>query len=298
MPIAPDNDYINGLTYLQRGVPVSFPTYSSDPAAAYAGDTYFTGAYFRTYGVSGWQDLGSYLQLIPANIVGPTNFNVNAYGSGTWGIITGSGALVPSSYAGTSTRVSRADHTHDNAMVAKTGQVGGDTSTNGNTWYGYQSQQLDNANRGGWSISDYLTVFMSASNVGLTIAQNGLSAPKDAFQYQDFNTNITFRITSSGQLVIGTASNTISNSALTIRSFVSTAPAAVLRAATSQTANIQEWQNSSGASVLAINSAGNIALSNVSSHPATPTGGGLLYASAGALVYKGSSGTISQVAPA
>lgn len=43
---------------------------------------------------------------------------------------------------------------------------------------------------------------------------------------------------------------------------------------------------------------GNIFLANIAGAPATPVGGGILYVNAGALFYKGSSGTITPLAVA
>lgn len=47
-----------------------------------------------------------------------------------------------------------------------------------------------------------------------------------------------------------------------------------------------------------IDSDGNVFISNSTLAPATPTGGGILYVQSGALIYKGSSGTITTLGPA
>lgn len=86
-----------------------------------------------------------------------------------------------------------------------------------------------------------------------------------------------------------------------------------VRGAASQTADLQQWQNN-GLTVLAkINATGNfvvgnmaiatssvatIHISNGTIPSANPTGGGVLYVEAGALKYRGSSGTITTIANA
>lgn len=56
-------------------------------------------------------------------------------------------------------------------------------------------------------------------------------------------------------------------------------------------------QTSAGATAAAINPAGQAFLAD-SAEPSTPTGGGIIYVNAGALKYKGSSGTVTTLAPA
>lgn len=110
----------------------------------------------------------------------------------------------------------------------------------------------------------------------------------------------------------------------------------IIRAAASQTANLQEWQNSSGTVRVAVFSDGGIGTSYIANPTGTgaiqisvnrnvafgntgsfgggalviginnattvptsnPTGGGILYVEAGALKYRGSSGTITTIAAA
>lgn len=292
MPIMPDSEAYGDAGGFSVLMPppmnsVSYPIFNQSPARAYVGDMYFTGTSYKYYTVGGvWADLGGAIgSLLPYSVasvnLNPTIFSTSA----------NQGVALFGGNAGVSGLISRGDHRHDITNLA---QIGNSISPVGNTWYGYQSQQV-----GGWSFSDFAQVVMSASNVGFSIFQDTtVGTKKDAFQYYDFNSNIAFRIGASGQAVIGSSSAAISNAALTIRPINTGFPGIVIRANSSQTANLQEWQNSSAASVVAITSAGNLALSNVSAHPATPAVGGLLYASAGALVWKGSAGTISQIAPA
>lgn len=53
-----------------------------------------------------------------------------------------------------------------------------------------------------------------------------------------------------------------------------------------------------GASKHSVDNQGRTFLANVAAEPATPTGGGVLYAEGGALKFKGSSGTVTTIAPA
>ena len=96
--------------------------------------------------------------------------------------------------------------------------------------------------------------------------------------------------------------------------------ALVIRGAGLQTANLQEWQNDSGtvlanmspggtlgATNIRVNSftssggggAGIMIFSNATTVPTSnPTGGGILYSEAGALKWRGSSGTVTTIANA
>ena len=60
--------------------------------------------------------------------------------------------------------------------------------------------------------------------------------------------------------------------------------------------NFRFLQN--GTAVVTINSNNNILIGNNTATPGTPTGGGYLYVDGGALFFKGSSGTVTLVAPA
>lgn len=86
-----------------------------------------------------------------------------------------------------------------------------------------------------------------------------------------------------------------------------------VRGATSQTADLQQWQNSAASVLMRVTAGGNlginlndfgtgvgvVAIANAGTVPSTnPTGGGVLYVEAGALKYRGSSGTITTIANA
>jgi hypothetical protein len=83
----------------------------------------------------------------------------------------------------------------------------------------------------------------------------------------------------------------------------------VVKGAANQTANLQEWQNSSGATKLSVvsdfaSSASStgygawLNIGNSSAPGSSPTAGGYLYSEAGALKWRGSSGTITTIAVA
>lgn len=105
----------------------------------------------------------------------------------------------------------------------------------------------------------------------------------------------------------------LSSAGLTVYATAAGNPASIIRGAASQTANLQEWQNSAGTVLTKIDSSGNIVagnmaiatssvstvhISNGTIPSANPTGGGVLYVEAGALKYRGSSGTITTIANA
>ena len=87
----------------------------------------------------------------------------------------------------------------------------------------------------------------------------------------------------------------------------------VVKGAASQTGDLQQWQNSAATVLMRVTASGNVginlnsfgtgvgvvAIANAGTVPSTnPTGGGVLYVEAGALKYRGSSGTISTIANA
>lgn len=138
----------------------------------------------------------------------------------------------------------------------------------------------------------------SAGTVGLVI-RTAASNISDYINAQDSGGTARFRVLSSGRIFVNI------NDA--------TAVAATIRGAASQTADLQQWQNS-GATVLArVTAGGNfglnindfgtgtgvVAIANAGTVPSTnPTGGGVLYVEAGALKYRGSSGTVTTIANA
>lgn len=76
----------------------------------------------------------------------------------------------------------------------------------------------------------------------------------------------------------------------------SSAPELDFSLPSSTAGNFRFIQN--GTVILTINSQNNILIANSLATPGTPTGGGFLYVESGALKFKGSSGTVTTIAPA
>jgi len=135
--------------------------------------------------------------------------------------------------------------------------------------------------------------------------------------------------TSLGSLLLGTVNTVAQQLAVVARE--TTTVGAVIRGAASATADLTQWQNSGGTALASVSNAGvinaaqflttglirggglgssSVALSSIVSNagaghvimqnysviPATPATGGVLYVDAGALKYKGSSGTVTTIA--
>jgi len=102
--------------------------------------------------------------------------------------------------------------------------------------------------------------------------------------------------TTGSQTVAGTVS-TPAQASITARS--AGTKGIVVKGATSQVANLQEWQDSTGAIKGAVTKDAWLAISNSTAPAANnPTAGGYLYVEAGALKYRGSSGTVTTIASA
>ena len=174
-----------------------------------------------------------------------------------------------------------------------------------------------------------------AAGIGVMV-RGSASQTADLQQWQDSAGTVLTSIRSDGRLWVGTTtegyatlqSKTYTTGALAasfegitsgtqtvvyIKSIGAAQPGLVIRAATSQTANLQEWQDSAGTVIAKVNSSGNIVagnmaiatssvstihISNGTIPSADPTGGGVLYVEAGALKFRGSSGTVTTIAVA
>ena len=118
----------------------------------------------------------------------------------------------------------------------------------------------------------------------------------------------------------------MSSSANTLNAYSSTAIPVVAKGYSAQSANLTEWQNSGGSALASVSAAGKgtfagvtlstttslslgtpslgggagvISIANATTAPTTnPSGGGILYCLAGALVFRGSAGTITTIATA
>jgi hypothetical protein len=107
--------------------------------------------------------------------------------------------------------------------------------------------------------------------------------------------------------------NTSSASPVQVLTASTTVIPLLVKGIASQTADLQQWQNSAASVLMRFTAGGNlginlndfgtgvgvVAIANAGTVPSTnPTGGGVLYVEAGALKYRGSSGTITTIANA
>jgi hypothetical protein len=92
----------------------------------------------------------------------------------------------------------------------------------------------------------------------------------------------TFKLSAVGSFTAGTAAIT----------------PLVAKAAASQSANIQEWQDSAATVLMRVTKDAWIGLANSTAPAANLSGGGYIYVESGALKYRGSSGTITTIAAA
>ena len=127
----------------------------------------------------------------------------------------------------------------------------------------------------------------------------------------EINTTTGFKATGSWASSFGGAN--IAGVILTVNTSGAANKGLVVKASASQTGNLQEWQNSAGSALAKVDPTGNIVagnmaiatssvstvhISNGTIPSANPVAGGVLYVEAGALKYRGSSGTITTIANA
>jgi hypothetical protein len=154
---------------------------------------------------------------------------------------------------------------------------------------------------------------MSSAVIG--IDQSGLTLAQS---------QITGLVTALGAKAALTAIQTFTGQQ-TVQTSAAANKGLIVKGAASQSANLQEWQNSAGTVLAKVNSAGQIysgmtmgfsmrigsesislgggngilAMANATTVPSTnPTGGGIIYIEAGALKYRGASGTVTTIAAA
>jgi hypothetical protein len=253
------------------------------------------------------------------------------------------------------------------SRIASTGRLevqpsSGDTANfrnagGGLTLWGGNSSWFMNAplfmTGGSWTGGRLSVDTNATGTVGITV-RGVASQTADLQQWQNSAGALVANMTASGTLAlygngitsgdhrIGTASYL--SATLNVQARVATEIGTVIRGAASQTANLQEWQNSAGTILSNITSsgvirstlsmqalgmqsvsdgsqsmafssnrnvqigattgvygggAGVIGITNATTVPTSnPTGGGVLYVEAGALKFRGSSGTITTIANA
>lgn len=216
-------------------------------------------------------------------------------------------------------------------QIASTGTIQSDVTSN---HYGFYS--APNTAATAFTLGAINHFFATSVGIGASstvTTQHGFYVPSN---FTTATNNIAFRsdIASGSNrwniYMVGTAANyfagqtTVGSTSLTLGSSsaaqqfgvvagAATTVGAVIRGAASQTANLQEWQNSAGTVLAKVDSTGNIVvgsmaiatssvatihISNGTIPSANPTGGGVLYVEAGALKFRGSSGTITTIANA
>ena len=129
------------------------------------------------------------------------------------------------------------------------------------------------------------------------IVQGASGQSADLMQWQNSSGTALLAINSAGQI----APSAVASVGLVVKGLAS------------QTGDLQQWQNSAGTVLAKIAASGNIVagnmaiatssvstihISNGTIPSANPTGGGVLYVEAGALKYRGSSGTVTTIANA
>jgi len=202
---------------------------------------------------------------------------------------------------------------------------------------------------GSSSLGQLSVTSLSAGNIGAVI-RGAASQSANLQEWQNSGGTVLSRVSSSGQIVsdqqafFGSGAASISNARFNVATGSSSVIGAVIRGAASQTANLQEWQNSAGTVLALVNASGTIiasqglnllslrsssdgntaitlstgrnvqlagatassgggagvvGITNAGTVPTSnPSGGGILYVEAGALKYRGSSGTITTIANA
>jgi hypothetical protein len=122
-------------------------------------------------------------------------------------------------------------------------------------------------------------------------------------QWQDSAGTIQSEIRNSGQYRSATGAifgdrNGISLGLISVYSSATTVVSMVIKGFASQTANLQEWQDSTAAVRMAVTKDSWLAIYNSTAPGSNATSGGYLYVESGALKYRGSSGTITTLGAA
>jgi hypothetical protein len=157
-----------------------------------------------------------------------------------------------------------------------------------------------------FSSSNITANALSSTNIPL-IVKGAASQTANLQEWQDTTGNVAYvsatgslRVTSFGSVSAGNATITPAGDTGSLLILTNTAAnkGLVVRGASSQTANLQEWQNSSGTKLAAVTKDAWLELGS-STAPAANSGvGGYLYVEAGALKFRGSSGTVTTIANA
>lgn len=142
--------------------------------------------------------------------------------------------------------------------------------------------------------------FVSLFNLRVNFLDHDSAATVRHNVVYEYPGNEIMRFDPSGNVWIGHIFGTntdVSDSALQVNAKSAAKISQINRAFASQSNDIHQWITSAGGVLASFDSVARHFMSN-QADPSTPTGGGTLYVKAGALTYKGSSGTVTAVAPA
>jgi hypothetical protein len=252
------------------------------------------------------------LQTSASVILGGRNAVGQIYTGSTAGLTTsvGGATLTATSAAGTATITTTSAHNIGQGDLVV---VAGITPTGFNGTYvvtavpSATAISYVNATSGPQTVAGTISVYAQTSIVSRSAATTGAvvrAAASQASNIQEWQnsggTALTL-ISSSGAL--RTSSSIAAGSLSSIGQLTSVAPSAstiglVVKGAASQTANLTEWQTSTGGTAMAVTKDSWLAIFNSTAPAANATGGGYLYVESGALKYRGSSGTITTLGAA
>ena len=117
-----------------------------------------------------------------------------------------------------------------------------------------------------------------SANKGLVVRGAG-SQSADLQQWQIDNATVRAKVGASGRVAIGSPATEFNAAWLSVSSVFNTSPGIVVRGVASQSANLQQWQNSAGTSLASVTAAGEIYSSNALRSPVLYTGSYLFIAS-------------------
>ena len=139
------------------------------------------------------------------------------------------------------------------------------------------------------------TIVSNSAVIPLTLtAQSGGSS--NAFEVYDNSATRKFYLNQFGNFFASGSANFLNGLVITAGGAGSVAT--IVKGVASQTADLQQWQNSASSIMVRVTSGGWVGMLNATAPTANLTGGGYLYVESGALKYRGSSGTITTIAAA
>ena len=164
---------------------------------------------------------------------------------------------------------------------------------------------VNNVNRlnlGGTDLSATFGITVHASGGVGQVIRGAASQSANLQEWQNSGGTALTYITSAGAIrTTGSIKTTALDgvaATLAIQPAATTTVGAVIRGASGQSANLTEWQTNAGGTAMAVTKDSWLAIFNSTAPAANATSGGYLYVEAGALKYRGSSGTITTLGAA